>query len=274
LTRRTRLIKWAFGGIGLALIVSPFSFPAFAQDAERWIADTSRDRCALQYNRPPGEVLFELALDDAGGSYAINGMVLSGYSQSELRDLRIAMNIGRRTVVLSETRERMIAFLSREEAGTPIPIVFQALDESQGDEVILTVDNSAQIMSKTGYDRARQALEKCLNAFIYRTEARSSPRLVEFTGLQALVAEAGRQRLLSQSLSYTLNIDETGKPTDCEFSRRFRRKATKIALCRPMLKSMIFEPARDPSGEPIQGTYEGVIDFQMWMRSDGYLCDH
>lgn len=96
-------------------------------------------------------------------------------------------------------------------------------------------------------------------------------KLISFDGVHQLRAEASRQNLLAQKLGFRLTIDETGKPVDCELNRAFRRKATEIALCRPLLKYMKFEPARDESGKPYASVYRSVIDFRMSMGQDGYL---
>lgn len=66
-------------------------------------------------------------------------------------------------------------------------------------------------------------------------------------------------------------MDESGKVTDCDQSRDFRRKATEIAICRPLIKYLKFEPARGANGEPVAAKYSSVIDFEMWMKADGYL---
>ncbi|QUL38939.1 hypothetical protein [Erythrobacter sp. JK5] len=97
------------------------------------------------------------------------------------------------------------------------------------------------------------------------------PVLVSFDGGHQLAREASRQRLLSQILHYALTIDADGKPIGCALSYKFRRKATEIALCRPLLKYMRFEPARDADGNAVPGTFTGAIDFDMWMTQRGYL---
>ena len=103
------------------------------------------------------------------------------------------------------------------------------------------------------------------------TSLARGPVFVSFDGLHQLVAEANRQRMLTQELGFTLEIDAEGKPTECELNREFRRRALEIALCRPLLRHMKFEPARDENGEPTTGTYSSVINFQMWMTQEGYL---
>ena len=93
--------------------------------------------------------------------------------------------------------------------------------------------------------------------------------LISFDGLNELAAAASRVGMLSQVLTYTLTVGPDGKPTDCEFNRKFRRKYVQIALCRPLMKHHTFEPARDASGAPVEGRYSATIDFRMFFNSDG-----
>lgn len=95
------------------------------------------------------------------------------------------------------------------------------------------------------------------------------PVLVEFTGGNQLAVELARVRLLGQVMTYTLDVDETGKPTKCEIGRKFRRKYVGIALCRPLLKYHTFQPARDTEGKAIAGQYIGTINFNSSVRTDG-----
>jgi len=97
------------------------------------------------------------------------------------------------------------------------------------------------------------------------------PVLVAFDGIEQLAQEASRQRMLSQKLDFTLTIDPQGMPVECELSRKFRRKATEIALCRPLLKHMRFELALDDKGSAVSGRYSSTINFDMWMTQRGYL---
>jgi len=97
------------------------------------------------------------------------------------------------------------------------------------------------------------------------------PVPIAFEGGHELGVVAARQRLLSQKLGYDLTVDEAGKVTDCELDYQFRRRATQIALCRPFLKHMTFEPALDQQGNPTTGSYRFVVDFNMMIGQDGYL---
>lgn len=97
------------------------------------------------------------------------------------------------------------------------------------------------------------------------------PILIDFDGLPQLTGVARRQRMLSQQLEYTLLVDDAGIPVRCDLARDYRRNATEIALCRPLLDHMRFEPARSADGKPVAGRYSGTITFRMWMGKDGHL---
>ncbi len=75
--------------------------------------------------------------------------------------------------------------------------------------------------------------------------------------------------MLSQKLIYTLTVGPDGKPTACAINRKFRRKYTEIALCRPLVKYHTFKPARNADGEAVEGRYTGSIDFRMFFNQDG-----
>ncbi len=68
-------------------------------------------------------------------------------------------------------------------------------------------------------------------------------------------------------------VHAQGEATECKLHRKFRRKATEIAICRPLLKHMTFEPARDLDGNAVAASYTSVIDFNMWMTGRGYLAE-
>ena len=97
------------------------------------------------------------------------------------------------------------------------------------------------------------------------------PIQIAFDGLAQLTGVARRQGMLSQSLEYTLLVDDAGIPLRCDLARNYRRKATKIALCRPLLEHMRFEPARNSAGKAVAGRFTGTITFRMWMKPDGHL---
>ena len=117
---------------------------------------------------------------------------------------------------------------------------------------------------------AARKIPNCSANFSTNQQARP-PRLLSFDGVERLGAEAGRQRLLSEKLVFTLSIDAEGNVTDCQISRDFRRRAVEIALCRPFFRDTTFEPARDEQGRAIPGTYTTEVDFRMWMNQDGFI---
>lgn len=260
--------------IGAALSVSSgINNSANAKDYSGWRADTANSRCALQFYRPAGEVLFELQINNADRSYAVNGMILLGYKRAELYDLRIAVVFEDETVLLSESSEALDDYLSQVQYSTSVGPFFRALDNSEAATFELETGGVSHTIPMDGYKQARSKLEGCIGEFVRESDPPRAPRLTSFDGVYALGKEASRRRLLSQKLEYTLTVDAKGKPIDCELSRKFRMKATRLALCRPLLKHMKFEPARNERGEPVEGTYTGIIDFDMWMSADGYIED-
>ena len=96
----------------------------------------------------------------------------------------------------------------------------------------------------------------------------SPPVLIEFTGVRQLGRALLRERVLSQVLGYTLTVGPDGTATECELSRDFRRLATKIAICRPLMRYMRFEPARDADGNAVVGTYSNTIAFLFPIREN------
>ncbi|WP_152434392.1 hypothetical protein [Erythrobacter sp. THAF29] len=94
------------------------------------------------------------------------------------------------------------------------------------------------------------------------SEVPRDPVLVEFKGGEALAVAVYRQRMLSRMINYTLTVDADGKPTECALTPKLRRKATRVAICRPLLKYMKFEPARDAQGNPTIGQYSSAINMR------------
>jgi hypothetical protein len=92
-----------------------------------------------------------------------------------------------------------------------------------------------------------------------------------FEGLPQLAATARRERLLSEVIGFTLEVDAKGNPQDCTLDRDFPREAVTIELCRALVDHHRFEPARDAQGNPVSGTYASRIDFRMWMGEDGFV---
>jgi hypothetical protein len=65
--------------------------------------------------------------------------------------------------------------------------------------------------------------------------------------------------LLSQDLGYTLTVAADGTVTDCTLSRSFRSPLIAREMCRSIIRSATLAPARDAAGNPVSGTYQGMI---------------
>ncbi|WP_108791154.1 hypothetical protein [Erythrobacter sp. Alg231-14] len=98
---------------------------------------------------------------------------------------------------------------------------------------------------------------------------KAEPELIAFDGINLLARAASRQRILSQELTFIIAVDAIGTPTHCETKRKFRRAATQIDLCRPILNYSRFSPATDASGNPTAGQYEMNINYNSMIARRG-----
>lgn len=89
----------------------------------------------------------------------------------------------------------------------------------------------------------------------------SPARLIEFSGEREFLKASSRLRVWRGEVGYTLSVDAAGMPTECELADRFRMNYVNDKLCQVLLKHHTFEPARDASGAPIEGSYEGRLNF-------------
>ena len=62
-------------------------------------------------------------------------------------------------------------------------------------------------------------------------------------------------------VSYTLEVDAAGTPTECKLTEEFRMNYVNDKLCEVLLKHHTFEPAVDASGAATGGSYEGRLNF-------------
>jgi hypothetical protein len=86
-------------------------------------------------------------------------------------------------------------------------------------------------------------------------------RLVEFTGDREFLKESSRLRVWRSEVSYTLEVDAGGTPIDCHLTEAFRMNYVNDRLCEVLLRTHSFEPAQDASGAPVEGSYEGRLNF-------------
>ncbi|WP_299192166.1 hypothetical protein [uncultured Erythrobacter sp.] len=234
-----------------------------AEDGAGWRAVQRSDACALEFANTPRDVAFSLRqhID----SYSLHGDLIDALDLADGDDPpEIAVRIGEGRVLLVGPPE------SFQRTGYPDP--FAAIYElAQGEDVLtLEIASTAHEFSLDGFAEAQQDMIECVTIRRATNGARG-PVFVSFDGMTQLAAEASRQRLLSQELGFTLTIGPDGTPTECELTRDFRRRATEIALCRPLLRYMRFEPAINQDGNPTTGRYSSTINFHMWMKEDGYL---
>jgi hypothetical protein len=93
-------------------------------------------------------------------------------------------------------------------------------------------------------------------------------RLIEFTGDREFLKESSRLRVWRGEVGYTLEVDAAGTPVDCELAEKFRMNYVNDKLCEVLMKHHSFEPAQDSSGAPVEGSYEGRLNF-MDIRNKG-----
>jgi hypothetical protein len=86
-------------------------------------------------------------------------------------------------------------------------------------------------------------------------------RLIQFTGDREFLKESSRLRVWRGEVGYTLEVDAAGTPIDCALTEEFRLNYVNDKLCEVLMKHHSFEPAEDASGAPVEGSYEGRLNF-------------
>lgn len=113
---------------------------------------------------------------------------------------------------------------------------------------------------------ANLTAELSSSSFVVRdTAAPDAPQMtsINYERLYRRLVQAG---MVSQVLEYKLAVDAEGKPVGCSFSRDFRMVVTEREVCRSLLRSVTFDPARDAQGSPVAGTYEGEIEIASFFQ--------
>jgi hypothetical protein len=93
-------------------------------------------------------------------------------------------------------------------------------------------------------------------------------RLIEFTGDREFLKESSRLRVWRGEVGYTLEVDAAGTPIDCALTEEFRLNYVNDKLCQVLMKHHSFEPAEDASGAPVEGSYEGRLNFLEMRQKD------
>jgi hypothetical protein len=93
-------------------------------------------------------------------------------------------------------------------------------------------------------------------------------RLVSFDGERELLKTSSRLRVWRGDLGYTLEVDAAGTPTECKLTEEFRMTYVNTKLCEVLLQHHTFEPALDASGAPVEGSYEGRLNFMELREKD------
>lgn len=93
-------------------------------------------------------------------------------------------------------------------------------------------------------------------------------RLIEFTGDREFLKASSRLRVWRSDVGYTLEVNAAGAPTECALTERFRMTYVNDKLCEVLIKHHSFEPALDAAGAPVQGSYEGRLNFLELQEKD------
>nr|WP_298927142.1 hypothetical protein [uncultured Erythrobacter sp.] len=242
--------------------------PASANDTADWKVAFRSEMCALEhYPDPEGGLLFALSMG-MDGLYSMSGIVFGEYTEPDGALDRVEIEAGDKKLLLLGPASELSAAARQRENEHPV-VEFLSITDGQSEFTVI-VDGKAHIISSATLSDVHAEFGDCVSANLAPKGPRP-PIVTAFDGVHALGREAARQRLLSQNLDFTLSVDANGKPTECDLAYDFRRKATEIAICRPLLKYMKFEPAIDENGDPVAGTYKSTIDFNLWMTQRGYL---
>ncbi len=86
-------------------------------------------------------------------------------------------------------------------------------------------------------------------------------RLIEFTGDREFLKASSRLRVWRSDVGYTLEVNAAGAPTECALTERFRMTYVNDKLCEVLMKHHSFEPALDAAGTPVEGSYEGRLNY-------------
>lgn len=93
-------------------------------------------------------------------------------------------------------------------------------------------------------------------------------KLIEFTGDREFLKESTRLRVWRGEVGYTLAVDAAGTPTVCKLTDEFRMNYVNDRLCEVLLKHHSFEPAQDASGQAIEGSYKGSLNYMEMREKD------
>lgn len=112
-----------------------------------------------------------------------------------------------------------------------------------------------------------QAQEDTANEGTARSRVKPA-KLISFDGEREFLKSASRLRVWRSQVEYTLAVDSSGAPTDCQLTEEFRMNYVNDKLCEVLMKYHTFEPAQDASGTPVEGSYDGRLNFQEIRQKD------
>ena len=203
----------------------------------------------------------------------------NSFVYTKLRDGRFEIRVSGSELRASQQSDAQLLFHFGEETvavgGTVDPIIRESAAQDSTREDVRLFDGSdyfeasmgegpRERFSLSGIGDAQAGFLRCLTEL---PASEGPPRLIEFTGINELSAVANRQRMLGETLRYALQVADDGKATDCELSRKFRRRIVTISFCKVLLEHHRFAPARDAAGTPVPGSYEGSVRLDMAIKA-------
>lgn len=93
-------------------------------------------------------------------------------------------------------------------------------------------------------------------------------RLVSFDGQREFLKTSSRLRVWRDAVSYRLEVDAAGAPTECKLTEEFRMNYVNDKLCEVLLKHHTFAPAVDAAGVAVAGHYEGRLSYRELREKD------
>lgn len=87
------------------------------------------------------------------------------------------------------------------------------------------------------------------------------PTLIEFDGGWEFLKTSRQLRVWRAAVEFTLEVDETGQPSDCEVIDAFRQTYVNTKLCEVLMEHHSFTPARNARNEAVVGSYRSSLSY-------------
>ena len=204
---REAVDRFRLTGLSAAVAASVSPLPASGAGPAIWTVAERDDGCAVEHypDGPEGGLQFSL-LRQADTGYSMSGLAFERYTETGERPQRIEVTADGRMILLLGPPYEMGQQARRWASSHPVDEFFAIA--SGANEFTVAVDGKKTTVSLAGFAAVRTEYDACIERMA--TIGPNAPVLIEFNGMNQLAAEAGRQRMLSQKLGYTLTIDAKG----------------------------------------------------------------